>query len=163
MTLLLLKTGKTWTPVRKCQCISLRRCRRVHWKNGRRFYGCATNTKVSTSWPTKNRKLKLNLSGFLLQSTIVDQYLLAMVLIYLERARLTSIGYTKDRYFFYALFLAMGKNCHAMIFPRSHNSTYRNGGGRCRWTFGSYLLCGWATAPAIHYPRNAERRRNEVE
>lgn len=45
--------------------------------------------------------------GFLTSSIVVDKYLLSMVLIYFERARMKLIGYTKDRYFFYALFLAM--------------------------------------------------------
>jgi hypothetical protein len=44
---------------------------------------------------------------FLMRSATVDKYLLSMVLIYFERAHLTAVGYTKDRYFFYALFLAM--------------------------------------------------------
>jgi len=45
--------------------------------------------------------------GFLTSSIVVDKYLLSMVLIYFERARMKLVGYTKDRYFFYALFLAM--------------------------------------------------------
>jgi len=46
-------------------------------------------------------------NGFLTSSIAVDKCLLSMVLIYFERARMKLIGYTKDRYFFYALFLAI--------------------------------------------------------
>jgi len=44
---------------------------------------------------------------FLISSRVVDKYLLSMVLIYFERSRMKLVGYSKDRYFFYALYLAM--------------------------------------------------------
>jgi hypothetical protein len=45
---------------------------------------------------------------FLNCSTAVDGYLLAMASLYLKRAGLNTCGYTKDRYLFYALYLAIG-------------------------------------------------------
>jgi hypothetical protein len=47
-------------------------------------------------------------SDFVYSSEVVDEYLLAMASLYLKRAGLNSMGYAKDRYFFYALYLAIG-------------------------------------------------------
>ncbi len=46
---------------------------------------------------------------FLITSEVIDQYLLAMAFIYMRRAELRVEGVHKDRYFFYALHLAVGK------------------------------------------------------
>jgi hypothetical protein len=47
----------------------------------------------------------------------VDGYLLAMASLYLKRAGLNTCGYTKDRYLFYALYLAIGTFCwHYSVF-----------------------------------------------
>lgn len=47
-------------------------------------------------------------SDFITSSAVVDDYLLSMTSIHLKRAGLNALGYTKDRYFFYALYLAIG-------------------------------------------------------
>lgn len=53
-------------------------------------------------------KLLIPTVDYLLRSCIVDKFLLAMTLLFLERAGLTAKGFQKDRYFFYSLFLAIG-------------------------------------------------------
>jgi hypothetical protein len=47
-------------------------------------------------------------SGFITTSSAIDGYLLALASLYLKRAGLSAQGYKKDRYFFYALYLAIG-------------------------------------------------------
>lgn len=53
------------------------------------------------------REMCLRHEDFLNSSTAVDGYLLAMASLYLKRAGLNTCGYTKDRYLFYALYLAI--------------------------------------------------------
>lgn len=52
--------------------------------------------------------LVLVCEDFIKNSVVIDSYLLAMASLYLKRAGLNAKGYTKDRYFFYALYLAIG-------------------------------------------------------
>jgi hypothetical protein len=47
-------------------------------------------------------------TGFITTSSAIDGYLLALASLYLKRAGLSAQGYKKDRYFFYALYLAIG-------------------------------------------------------
>ncbi len=62
---------------------------------------------------------------FLNCSTAVDGYLLSMASLYLKRAGLNTCGYTKDRYLFYALYLAIGTFFfwHYSVFARQAYSS----------------------------------------